>query len=95
MPIQGVQEHYPDGIETVGVVKRISFHCLVYYIDGSKEWHYFGSTAAEKPPTTGDPVFEHPYIQFPQGLDDLNTDEAEDILYDAGRMVGFRREGIE
>lgn len=94
MTIQGIEQFYTDGIEEVGVVKRIKFHCLIYFQDGHKEWHYFGVTATEKPPTTGDPVFEYTYVQFPQGLDDLNTWEAEDILYDAGKVSGFRREGL-
>lgn len=94
MVLQGIEQMYTDGIETVGVVKRIKFHCLVYYTDGTKEWHYFGVTAAEKPPTTGHQVHEHAYVQFPQGLDALNTIEAEDILYNAGRISGFKREGL-
>lgn len=95
MTIQGVEQFYTDGIEEVGVVKRIKFHCLVYYLDGHKEWHYFGTTAAEIPPTTGDPVFEYTYVQFPQELDNLNTWQAEQILYQAGQLAGFKREGIE
>lgn len=95
MALQGVQEHYPDKIETVGIVKRIFFHCLIYYMDGSKEWHYFGTTASEKPPTSTDPVFEHIYVQLPQDLDDLSGEEAEEFLYNAGRLIGFKKEGIE
>ena len=40
------------------------------------------------------PVFERPFVAFPQGLDDLTGVEAEDLLYAMGRISGFRREGL-
>jgi len=88
-----IHEMWTDEIDEVGGVKRIYFHCLIE-IDGVKEWHYFGTDPAEKPPTQVYPVNEYGYVQFPQGLDDLDKWEANGFLYDMGRMAGLRREGI-
>ena len=94
MAIQSIPEFYTDQIEAVGQVKRIYFYCRILFDDGHSEWHYFGTLSSTHPPFTNDPVYEHIYVQFPQGLDDLNTWEAEDILYSAGRISGFKREGL-
>lgn len=88
-----IHELYTDKIEDSGISKRIYFH-LRMEIDGVNEWHYFGTTAAEKPPTTADPVNEYGYVQFPRDLDDLDKWEADPFLYKMGRMAGFRREGL-
>lgn len=88
-----IHELYTDRIEDSGISKRIYFHCRIE-IEGVNEWHYFGTTQAEKPPTTADPVNEYGYVQFPRDLDDLDKHEAEDLLYQMGRMAGFRREGL-
>ena len=88
-----IHELYTDGINEVGTAKQIFFHCRIE-IDGVNEWHYFGTDPADKPPTTGDPVNEYGYVQFPRDLDDLDKQEADDLLYQMGQMAGFRREGI-
>jgi len=94
MAIQSIQEMYTDKIESVGTVKRIYFYCLVVNIDGTKEWHYFGIDPTEKLPTTGDPINEYTYVQFPQGLDDLDPIDANYFLFYLGRLAGFKREGL-
>jgi hypothetical protein len=94
MTISHVEGMFTDQIESVGNVKRMYFQALVVFDDGSKEWHYFGTTLADVPARTTDPAFEHAYVQFPQGLDDLDADKAEDFLYELGILSGFRREGL-
>lgn len=95
MAIQTILEFYYDKIETVGVVKRMFFYMLVLFEDNTKAWYYFGTDPVDKPPTTGDPINERPYIQLPQDLDDLHGFEANDILYSAARLIAIRREGLD
>ena len=90
-----IPELYTDGIVTVGVVQRVSFH-LRHCDDVTQacEWHYFGSTAAEKPPTTDDPVNEYAYVQFPTAFV-LLGDEAMSTMYDLAFQAGRAWEGLE
>lgn len=88
-----IHEMWTDKIEEQGISKQMFFHCLIE-IDGAKEWHYFGTDPAEKPPTSADPVNEYGYVMFPRDLDDLDKREADDLLYQMGQMAGLRREGI-
>jgi hypothetical protein len=88
-----IHELWHDEIDESGITKRIYYHCLVE-IDGVKEWYYFGTDPAEKPPTQDYPIKESPYIQIPQGLDNLDKQEADGLLYDMGLMIGLRREGL-
>lgn len=88
-----IHELYTDKIEDSGISKRMFFYCRIE-INGVNEWHYFGTDPADKPPFTADPVNEYGYVQFPRDLDDLDKREADDLLYEIGRMAGFRREGI-
>ena len=90
-----IEQMWTDGIEQAGVVRRVNYHCLVVFPDGSKQWHYFGSTPTEKPPTTDDPISEHAYVQFPQAFDDLPGDEGSDAIYSLGLRAGLHREGVE
>ena len=97
MSVSGVPELYTDRIEEVGAVKRVYFFCRVELEGGVQEWHYFGVDPVVRPPPLpfdALPIFEHAYVQFPQGLDDLTGQEANDLLYGMGRMSGFRREGL-
>lgn len=97
MAVISIPEFYTDSIDEVGVTKRVRFFCRVELDGGVQEWHYFGVDPAvrpPKPPNEGLPVFEHALVQFPQGLDDLTGDEANELLFDMGRISGFRREGL-
>lgn len=97
MTVSRVPEFYTDRVEEVGQVKRIYFFCRVELDGDVQEWHYFGVDSTVRPPPlpfNALPVFEHAYVQFPQGLDDLTVDEAADLLYDMGKFSGFRREGL-
>ena len=91
-----IPEMYTDGINIAGVVPRISFRVLVVDGDNNKTWHYFGVTAAGKPPqgTNADaPVIEHPYVQFPNDMLSIGED-MNDELYTLSLQVGLRREGV-
>ena len=97
MAVVAVSEFYTDQIEEVGQVKRIHFFCRIELEGGVQEWHYFGVDPTVKPPPPpfdSLPVFEHIFVQFPQGLDDLTGEEVNDLLYGMGRTSGFRREGL-
>lgn len=96
---------YTDSIEAVGTVRRVYVRALVVFWDDvtsveTREWHYFGSTLAQYPLTVypdflrGYPVFEHPYISFPQDFDQLGT-EANDVYFNLGIQAGLHREGIK
>ena len=88
-----IHELWTDEIDESGITKRIYFHCLIE-IDGAKEWLYFGTDPAEKPPTQNYPISEYNYIQIPQELDNLDKQEAESLLYEMGLKIGLRREGF-
>lgn len=65
-----IQERWDDGVTGVGLSREVKMHLLAVFVDEetgmqTKEWHYFGTTQAEKPPTTADPVTEHPSFKFP------------------------------
>lgn len=94
MAINHIEGMFTDQIEEVGVTKRVYFQVLIVFDDGHKEWHYFGTLLADVPARSADPVFEHSFVQFPQGLDDLDLRESSDFLYELGRVSGFRREGL-
>lgn len=97
--INRILEMYTDGITVQGVTRRINFHALYEFLDPetqatTREWHYFGSTAAAKPPTTADTVFEHARIQIPDDLNYLPHGESDQDLYNLGIKCGQYREGI-
>lgn len=92
MTVRRIEQMWTDKIEEVGVTKRIFFHCLIVFDDDTKQWHYFGTTQAEAPPTTTDPVFEYEYVMFPRDLDELR--DAEIQLYKLGLQAGLQREGL-
>lgn len=94
MAIRNIEGIFPEKIEAVGNVRRVYFQALIVFDDDRKEWHYFGSTLDDIPARSSDPAFEHPFVQFPQGMDDLETEEANDFLFKLGRISGFRREGL-
>jgi hypothetical protein len=87
-----IPQMWTDQIVTLGTVKRAYFH-LLYENEAGTRWLYFGTTAAEKPPTTGDPVIEYAYVQFPVGFDDLGPD-MEGMMFDHALAAGKAREGI-
>ena|SRR3990172_9566853 len=89
----GWQEFYNDQIIAVGSVRRIYFHGLAYMDDGTKQWLYVGTTPAEKPPTTGDPVTTYTYIAFPVDFQYLPPSIADDYLYEMSKMAGVKRAG--
>ena len=89
-----ILEFYTDRIETVGIVKRIYFWFLIEFGIDDREWHYFGTSPIDKPPTTTDPLFEHDYIQFPNDLDALDPTMADVHLYELGKIAGIAKEGI-
>lgn len=94
-----VQEMCTEKIEIVGVVRRVYYHALYVFWDQdtqteSKEWHYFGTTAAQKPPTTADPVFEHPRVQIPDDLHYLPPVIGDSMLYELAKICGEYREGL-
>lgn len=92
--IAQIREFWTDQIISQGQVKRVYFHALVEQ-PGGREWHYFGTTAAEATPTTGDQVFEHTYVQFPSpGFDDLG-DEENEVLRELAIQAGRIREGLQ
>lgn len=96
--IGGIPEMWTDKIEQVGTVRRVFFHALVDIYDDEtgetrREWHYFGTTPAQKPPTSADPVFQHTYVSFPQDFDQLGQ-EANDAYYSLGIQAGLKREGL-
>jgi hypothetical protein len=71
--LQYYQEWWDDGVESSGVTAQVKAHALCVFFDDVtseqvKEWHYFGTTQAEKPPTTADIVVEHPAFQYPIDL---------------------------
>ena len=97
MSVIGIPEFYTDQIQEVGQVKRVHFFCRIELEGGVQEWHYFGVDPAVRPPPPpfdAFPVFEHPFVAFPQGLDDLTLRESEGVLYEMGKISGFRREGL-
>lgn len=97
MAISSIPEFYTDVIDEQGTTKRVRFFCRVELLDGSQAWHYFGVDPADRPPPPpfdALPVFEYGLVQFPQSLDDLTGQEANDFLYEIGRVAGFRREGL-
>ena len=97
MAIVNVPEFYEDQVEEIGNTKRVHFFCRVELAGEVQEWHYFGVDPVDSPPPPpfdNAPVFEHPFVMFPQGLDDLTGIEAEELLYEIGRLSGFRREGL-
>ena len=97
MAIRNIPEFYTDAIDEQGQVKRVRFFCRVELDDGSQAWHYYGVDPAVRPPPPpfdAFPVFEHPFVAFPQGLDDLTLRESEGLLYEMGKISGFRREGL-
>jgi hypothetical protein len=87
---------YTDGIEVLGVVRRMSFHMLVQLEDGSREWHYFGTLATDtgKEPTTADPVFEHVLVQIPNDMDNIPSGFADQLFFDLAQIAGMYRESI-
>jgi hypothetical protein len=90
-------EFWPDQIVDTGVVRRVYFHALLQFDDGSKEWHYFGTNPASVPPTgiyADEPVVTHTYVQFPDAFDDLPADDANFMVYEIGRIAGLNREGL-
>lgn len=95
-----VPEMYTGGIESVGSVKRISFHLRVCdWIDGQEicAWHYFGTDPEVKPPPLSQspwPIEEHAVVQFPTDLSYLGP-EADGYLYDLGRIVAGKIIGFE
>lgn len=90
-----IQELWTDGISVVGVVRRVYYHALFVFRDGHKEWHYFGTDPVEKPPTSEDEIFEHTYVQIPNEMDNIPQNEADEIFYDLGVLVGRNRESID
>jgi hypothetical protein len=95
MAMASIPESYTDQITTVGQVKRIYFHLLLRDDStGNQEWHYFGTTAAEATPTTGDPVNEYTYVQLPNDFDDLGP-ESNSAIEDLAIQAGQKREGLE
>jgi hypothetical protein len=97
--IGGIQELYTDGITIQGVVRRIYYHALYVFWDFDtqtehKEWHYFGTKAAHKPPTTADPVFEHNYIQIPDDIQYLPAQMGDDYLYELAKLIAPYRENL-
>jgi len=98
LSIVSVLEMWTDQIVAVGAVRRVYFHVLVDIYDDEtgqtrREWHYFGTTPAQKPPTSADPVFQHTYVSFPQDFDQLGQD-ANDYYYQLGIQAGMHREGL-
>jgi len=95
MPItaSSIPESYTDGITLQGQVRRINFHLLIVDDQNVQEWHYFGSTAAEFPPTNGAPVFEHPTVQLPNDFDDLGPD-SDSAVMDLAILAGVERDGL-
>ena len=97
MAVINVPEFYEDQVEEIGVSKRVHFFCRVELTGGVQEWHYYGVDPVDRPPPPpfdGVPVFEHTFVLFPQGLDDLTGVESEELLYEIGKISGFRREGL-
>lgn len=93
-----------DLLEDAGITFNVRFRILANFyitdddgniIDRTKEWHYFGVTTSEYPPTTDDPVYEHNQVQFPSGFNDLSVREVEAYLYEIGLASGLNREGIK
>ena len=89
-----IPESYTVGYQKLGVVVRINYYALYELDSGAREWHYFGCTAEDYPPRTGDPVFEHTYIQLPDDMHSLEGSEFDDLVYQLGRRLGAVREGI-
>lgn len=97
MAIANIPEVYTDSIDEVGQVKRVRFFARIELNDGSQAWHYYGVDPMVRPPPPpfdALPVNEYPLVQFPQGLDDLTGEEANEILYEMAKTSGFRREGL-
>lgn len=97
MAVKNIPEFYTDSIDEVGQVKRVRFFCRVELDDGSQAWHYYGVDPTVRPPPppfSALPINEYGFVQFPQGLDDLTGEEANNLLYDMGKISGFRREGL-
>lgn len=84
-----IRQLFTDQVETIGSVKRFSFRIQLYDLN----WHYFGSTEAEYPVTEG-VVTEHPYVQFPQDIDDLGP-EGDGLIWPAVIEIAIRRENLQ
>jgi hypothetical protein len=89
-----IVEFWTDGIVEAGQVRRLSFHMKLVDDFENATWHYFGSTAAEFPPTSADPVTEYAYIQFPTDFDELG-EEANGTLYDLALIAGLQRQQLQ
>ena len=97
--IESIQELYTDKITIVGIVRRIHYHLLAVLWDDVqlirfKQWHYFGTTPAEKPPTSSDPIFQHDYVQIPNDVSFLASN-GNDQLYQLGLEIGLVKEGLK
>ncbi len=86
-----IRQLFTDSIETAGATKKIHFH---FQFELSRDWHYFGTTAAEIPPAEAGAVFEHAEIQFPRDFAELG-DEEDELLFDLALIAGLNREGLE
>jgi len=67
------QEWWDDGVTGDTLTKTVKAHALCVFWDDVageyiSEWHYFGTTPEEAPPTGSYPVVQHPAFQFPIDL---------------------------
>lgn len=101
-----IEAHYTDSVQDVGTVRRVYYHALYLFgnydtVTGDRvgdvwEWHYFGTTSAQKPPEYhGEaPVIQNAYISFPVDFE-LLGDEADYWYYEMAKQAGLRKEGLK
>lgn len=96
-----VESIWTDRLEDAGINYRAYFVVRIVKEDGSREWHYFGTTEAQFPrvslePNRTDlqtlPFFEHTYVSFPSAFNDLPNEERANI-YSIAIPSGLNREG--
>ncbi len=76
------QEVWTDNIvDKGGGVRECVMRLLAVFDDGTKEWRYIGTTAAEHPVSDGNPVKELPAKRFPTAFNDLAAGNVE-LLHD-------------
>lgn len=89
-------------LEDAGATFRARFITRIRKENGDREWHYFGVTEASRPRATLEPFvpelqtlpfFEHTYVSFPAGIQDLPDDMKEEV-YTLAIPAGLNREGV-
>jgi len=90
-------EFWPDQIQDTGVVIRVYFHACLQFDDGHKEWHFYGTDPDDVTlvgPNANEPIFEHPYVQFPGAWSDLPEEDFSPQINNIALAAGLNREGL-